>query len=266
MKKSTTLFVVLALVLVFCALFTAPTYAVENDEDISISVVFTANHGSTTIANARVSLYNEAGDLERVSYTNAQGAVGFLDLFGPSDIPPVFTVVIEAEGFEVLTYQPPFRLTVTGAGNPIWGLARSVIQLTPLTQILPEPTPPPVAPTHNSVFVNGEHLELDVDPVIVNSRMMVPLGAIVEAFGARTSWYAPTSTAIIRLGELTVYMRPGYHRAMITVNWILDRYYVLDSNPVIIDGRMMVPLRIIAEIFGASAEWCSDTQSAIITL
>ena len=46
-----------------------------------------------------------------------------------------------------------------------------------------------------SVYVNGEKLEFDVEPVIMNGRTLVPMRKIFETLGATVSWNGDTETA-----------------------------------------------------------------------
>ncbi|MCL1842306.1 MAG: copper amine oxidase N-terminal domain-containing protein [Defluviitaleaceae bacterium] len=39
----------------------------------------------------------------------------------------------------------------------------------------------------------------------------------------------------------------------------------IDQSGVIVDGRTLAPLRFVAEAFGGTIEWNSETQTAIIT-
>lgn len=39
---------------------------------------------------------------------------------------------------------------------------------------------------------------------------------------------------------------------------------ILDVPPQIVDGRTLVPLRAVSEIFRADVEWCGDTRTVTI--
>jgi rhodanese-related sulfurtransferase/regulator of replication initiation timing len=51
------------------------------------------------------------------------------------------------------------------------------------------------------VFINQEEYRLDVAPIILNSRTLVPARFISEAFGAEVSYDAPTRNIFIRLPD-----------------------------------------------------------------
>ncbi len=110
-----------------------------------------------------------------------------------------------------------------------------------------------------AMMIDGKSQEMDVAPFIRNGRTMVPIRAIAEAFGAEVEWKPSTETVEIRLGDLFISMQIGNPVAMIG-----KKVTSLDSPPVIENGRTFVPLRFIAESFGAEVEWVAETRTIII--
>jgi len=49
------------------------------------------------------------------------------------------------------------------------------------------------------VFVNNEQIELDVSPVVHDSRTFVPLRFVSEALGANVEWEGETNSVVITL-------------------------------------------------------------------
>lgn len=101
-------------------------------------------------------------------------------------------------------------------------------------------------------YVNGSIKILDAPPVIVNNRTMVPLRFIGEALGASFNWDEASRTVSFRLGlkdlKLVIgKLAPG-----------------LDSPPVIINDRTMVPVRYISEAFGAKVNWYSSINMVTV--
>ena len=47
------------------------------------------------------------------------------------------------------------------------------------------------------IKLNGYYMDFDVMPVIVNSRTLVPIRAVSEAFGCKVDWVDATQTVII---------------------------------------------------------------------
>ncbi len=87
---------------------------------------------------------------------------------------------------------------------------------------------------------------MDAAPFISNGRTVVPIRIIAEAFGAKIDWDGATQTITITLNDNLISMQIGNPKA--TVN---GEMVVLDTAPVINNGRTFVPLRFIAEAFGA---------------
>ena len=112
-----------------------------------------------------------------------------------------------------------------------------------------------------SVYVNGEKLEFDVAPVLLNDRTMVPMRKIFETLGATVSWNNDTETASgVRNGV----------RVSVSIDdpnaFIDGKKTTLDQPPVLLDGRTLVPLRFIAEAYGAKVEWIDETQTVNISV
>jgi hypothetical protein len=108
-----------------------------------------------------------------------------------------------------------------------------------------------------SVFVNGNEVNIDVQPVIVNDRVLVPIRQIANALGLSdndVTWNADGSVAI----------NDGSNQILITDN---DQQVSLNGNPYsldtpaqIIDGRMMVPLRAISQLLNKNVQWYPTGQ------
>lgn len=110
-----------------------------------------------------------------------------------------------------------------------------------------------------SVFFNGEKIIFDQPPVNENGRILVPIRAIAEDMGAEVSWDSNTNaTVITQLGKKIV-LQINNHTI-----YIDDQSVTLDVSPKIIGGRTLVPIRAIAEGFGADVEWDGKQNSVYI--
>ena len=110
-----------------------------------------------------------------------------------------------------------------------------------------------------SVYVNGEKLEFDVEPVLLNDRTMVPMRKIFETLGATVSWNGDTETASGVRNGVRVSVSIDNPKAFID-----GKATTLDQPPVLLDGRTLVPLRFIAEAYGAQVEWIEASQQIVI--
>lgn len=109
------------------------------------------------------------------------------------------------------------------------------------------------------VFINNIAQSYEVDPYIMNGNTMVPLRGIFEQLGATVSWDEETKTAKSIKSNTAVEISIGSNQAK--VNGIS---ITLKQAAVILNGSTMVPLRFIAETFGAIVEYDSVQRSVFI--
>ncbi len=122
------------------------------------------------------------------------------------------------------------------------------------------PVVPARAAAPITVVLDGKVLPTDVAPIIRNGRTMVPFRAIFEALGAEVDYDPATNTVFGFKGPSFVILNPGK-----TTAWVSGRYSKLDSGPVIVNGRTLVPLRFVAESLGEKVEWIEANNSVLIT-
>ena len=124
------------------------------------------------------------------------------------------------------------------------------------------------------VFINGEELHMDVPARIINSRTMIPVRAVSEALGCYVEWFPAEQQVIVfspykiddPLISMTignqiaeVYEYDGKHGGLIAAPMTID------SPPVVIDGRTLVPLRFIAEGLGFEVSWDQELFTVYIS-
>lgn len=128
-----------------------------------------------------------------------------------------------------------------------------------------------------TVLVDGEKVEFDVQPIIENDRVLVPVRAIFEKLDASIYWYADTQTVFARknisdgeslnlaltIGE-TVLTKQIYSREVVPELKSSDKFE-LDVPAKIVDDRTLVPLRAVSEAFDCTVEWDGVTQTVTIT-
>lgn len=108
--------------------------------------------------------------------------------------------------------------------------------------------------------VNGEAKTMDVAPIIVNSRTMLPVRYVAEALGAEIGWDGATSTATLKTADTEIKITVG--AATATVN---GQSVTLDSPAFIENSRTYMPVRFVAETLGATVAWDGATSTATIT-
>lgn len=119
------------------------------------------------------------------------------------------------------------------------------------------------ADTAINVNVNNNAIDFtgDQPPVIVDGRTLVPLRAVFEAIGAEVEWFEDSKRCEISYEGVTAGIQIGSTEVVLG-----EGASVLSDVPAqIINGRTMIPLRIISESIGAKVEWDGDTKTVSVT-
>lgn len=110
------------------------------------------------------------------------------------------------------------------------------------------------------VFINDILLDFeDTDPIIENSRTLVPMRAIFEALGAEVEWDDINKTAIATKGDITISLKIDD-----SIAYINDMPVQLDVPARIKNSRTLVPVRFIAESFDTYVKWDDKLRAVII--
>jgi len=112
-----------------------------------------------------------------------------------------------------------------------------------------------------NVTVNGNFVHFpDQQPIIVDDRVLVPVRGVFEHLGFNATWY--TNTRIARLtNHNTVVIIPADINSFI----VNSRIITPDVPQRMVNDRMMLPLRAVAEALGGTAYWDSHNRVARIT-
>lgn len=114
-------------------------------------------------------------------------------------------------------------------------------------------------PVPITVHVDGEYLPMDVDPVIVNGRTMVPLRAAGEAVGATVNWNQASQTASANVNGKNVTFTIG-----INTYYVNGTAYTSDVAPMNKSGRTLLPLRAFGDACGVTVEWDNNLRDVKI--
>lgn len=105
--------------------------------------------------------------------------------------------------------------------------------------------------------VGLEEAEIDpgrgTAPVIQEGRTLVPIRAIIEAFGGTVGWEEETKTVLLSCENDTIRLT-----IQSNIAYINDTAHTLDVAPQIISGRTMLPIRFVAEGFSLDVAWNAD--------
>lgn len=111
-----------------------------------------------------------------------------------------------------------------------------------------------------AVFLNGNKIEFDQPPIIVNDRTLVPMRAVFESFGLMVQWFEDEQ-------------RVTAFDENIKITFVIDKPYIyinddkteLDVAPTIVGDRTLVPLRAIGESLDGEVKWDGGTRTVTIT-
>lgn len=117
----------------------------------------------------------------------------------------------------------------------------------------------PNKPNVIKVFVNGEEVAFDTEPIIEANVTLVPLRAIMEKLGADVIYNDELRTITAKKDDKRIYLKIGDITAKIN-----DDTVNLQVPAQIVNSRTMIPLRFISESLGATVDY--DGAENIISI
>lgn len=113
------------------------------------------------------------------------------------------------------------------------------------------------------MIANGTKKAIDNEgtvPVIVNGRTLLPVRAIIEEIGGTVAWNGETREVTLDYGKDEIKLTIDSTEAYLNGNKT-----VLDTAPMIINDRTMLPIRLIAESFRFEVKWEEEEERVTIT-
>jgi len=99
----------------------------------------------------------------------------------------------------------------------------------------------------------------DQDPIIDDGRVLVPLRQIVESLGASVNWDPGTETVTAQKSNVKLVLQVGKR-----VAYCNEQSIDIDAAPILKNGRVLVPARLISESFGAVVNWDNTNRKVNI--
>lgn len=118
-----------------------------------------------------------------------------------------------------------------------------------------------LTPGSSTIKINGTETQAEAPYISENGVTLVPLRVICEAFNATADWNEENRTVTIQYNEVNVVLTIGSKAA--DVNGHTEE---LEAAPELSNDTTMVPLRFLAETFGAKVEYDEETQLITVTL
>lgn len=109
--------------------------------------------------------------------------------------------------------------------------------------------------------VENEVIALVPDPVIVNDRTLAPMEDTFKALGI--------AYALDEASNTIMTMKDGKAAVMQVDNTIfgLDNgQKTLDVAPQVVEGKIMIPVRAVAEAYGYNVDWVAEERLVVITV
>lgn len=122
-----------------------------------------------------------------------------------------------------------------------------------------------------TVQLNGKYIDFTdengniVNPEIINDRTMVPMRKIFEVVGAEVEWNGEERKITATTEEKIINLQIDNINANVqdrNTNEITE--IVLDTAPLILNDRTMVPVRFIAESLDKQVGWDNENRSVIV--
>ncbi len=109
------------------------------------------------------------------------------------------------------------------------------------------------------LMMDGKVIAPDVLPLVKNGRTLVPVRVIAEGLGAEVAWNQATLTATIRRDGQTVTLRLNDKTA-----YINGKAVRMETPPVTVQQRMLLPLRFVGEALGATVGWEESSRMVVV--
>ena len=110
--------------------------------------------------------------------------------------------------------------------------------------------------------VNGDRVDfVDVQPRMLNNRVMVPVRGVFEHMKVTLEWDANSRSVLAKRGTNDIQLPIGQYNAIVNGD-----PFRMDTPASIINGRTMVPLRFLSEALGATVEWIAASRTVEINV
>lgn len=118
---------------------------------------------------------------------------------------------------------------------------------------------PAFGTTYAGVEFNGEKVQFEQDPVIENGRVLVPFRFVAEKLGAEVAWDAETKTVTCEKDGVKISLTANVKDVVVS-----GQSLEIDVPAQIMNSRVFVPLRFVADNMGADVEWDAENKTVKI--
>ncbi|HHY06381.1 MAG TPA: copper amine oxidase N-terminal domain-containing protein [Clostridia bacterium] len=108
---------------------------------------------------------------------------------------------------------------------------------------------------------NSEVIFWDQKPVLnADNRILVPIRYVSQALGGEVKWFGESQRVEIKYGEQKMWLTVGENFA-----WWNGEKKDFDTTTIIMNNRVMIPLRFVSECLGAYVYWNGAKREVFIT-
>jgi len=107
-----------------------------------------------------------------------------------------------------------------------------------------------------TMLVNGEKKNIDAAPLLQNSTTYVPIKYVLDTFGGSAAWNNTAKKITVTRGTTVLELTVGKKEFFIN-----GSKKQADVSPIIVNGRTLVPLRLVSEQLGIMVKWDNKTKS-----
>ncbi len=111
------------------------------------------------------------------------------------------------------------------------------------------------------LYINGNEIQSDVPPMIINDRTMVPARVVFENLNAAVDWNPDTRQVTVKSsGGTNIVLTIGEKQAVVG-----GKTVTMDVAPMILSDRTMLPIRFVSENLGYDVNWNPTSKSVYIS-
>ena len=115
-------------------------------------------------------------------------------------------------------------------------------------------------------YVNDELMTMDVAPIILEGRTLLPIRYVAETLGATVEWEQKEQKVTIRFKETIIELWIGNNTARVNGEYKFIDSANINVKPITIPpGRTMLPIRFIAENLGCKVDWNPELKEVKVT-
>lgn len=110
-----------------------------------------------------------------------------------------------------------------------------------------------------SMLVNGTKRAIDVAPIVKDGSTYVPIKYVLDAFGGNAIWDQNTKKIMVLRGAKALDLTVNKKEFLLN-----GKRQSADVAPLILNGRTLVPLRLVTEQLGLTVKWEQNTKTVTI--